>query len=212
MQAKQIRDYPNGLPEPRHLASDHAVKSERGLAHDELADLLGSLRIEPVRSREALIEEVKNFLSERLQNGRREVTDRTLWSYVRYYLTNYDEIRAAVKTKVGASELYENVKVYLCCRIIREYGLNVDPLYAAFGENGSYGRIPDRFTVENLEATATQLILQEMFKGSVGDRGRMHRSDASDARVTVRRGRELGKARPIKKRQINEQKQQEVSR
>lgn len=162
MQANNVRDYPNRLPEPRHVASNLAVKSEKGLARDELADLLGSLWIEPLRSREALVAEVKSFLSERFHNGDDAVSNRALWSYVRYYLTNYDEIRSAVKARVGASELYDNVKVYLCCRIIRAYGLDVDPLYAAFGAAGTYGAIPDRFVVGNLEAATTQLILQEL--------------------------------------------------
>lgn len=178
MGRKQIGDYPNEPSEPRYLVSQSAVDSGRGLTHDELANLLGSLWTEPVRGREALVEEVKSFMSERFQNNDGEVTDRTLWSYVRRYLTNYDEIRAAVKAKVGASELYENVKVYLCCRIIREYGLEVDPLYAAFGEVGTYGVIPDRFIVDNLEATATQLILRELLRGPANSSVRIRRRAA----------------------------------
>lgn len=178
MGVKQMRDYPNRPSESGHLTSEPAANSEKGLSRDELADLLGSLWIEPVRSRKALIEEIKSFLSERFQNGDGVVSDRTLWSYIRRHLTNYDEIRAVLKAKVGASELYENVKVYLCCRIIREFGLEVDPLYAAFGEAGSYGEIPDRFIVDNLEATATQLILQELLRGPVHSGGAIRRSDS----------------------------------
>jgi len=92
--------------------------------------------MEPTPQRQALCEEVRQFLSSRQQNLKGEVPDRSLWLYVRRYLTNYDELRSALKAKVGECELYENVKVYLCCQIIREYGLELDPLYAAFGDLG----------------------------------------------------------------------------
>lgn len=177
---------------------------------EELARLIGSLHMEPAPDRQELCEKVRQCLSARSHHFQGEVSDRMLWFYVRHYFTNYDELLAEVKMKVGASELYANVKVYFCCRIIREYGLEVDPLYAAFGKDGTYGAISGRFIVDNLEATVAQLILEELLKGSVRAQRRAHRSDA---RVIVRRGRELGKARPVdKEHQANEQKQQEVSR
>lgn len=202
MGTKQIREYLDGPPETGHSVSQPAAKSEKGLARDELASLLGSLWIEPVLSRGALIEEVKDFLRERSQNGDSQLTDRTLWSYVRRYLTNYDEIRAAFQAKVGESELYDNVKVYLCCRIIREYGLQVDPVYAAFGESGAYGEIPSRFLVDNLEATATRLILQELLRGSVDSGRKICRPDAGPE---MRGSRWLNGGRPVgKEHQVRE--------
>ena len=66
-----------------------------------------------------------------------------------------------VKGKVWASDLYENVKVYLCCRIIAHYGLEVNPLHAAFGERLSYDEIPERFLLpagEDLEGTVARML------------------------------------------------------
>ncbi|MBI2349523.1 MAG: hypothetical protein HYV05_12830 [Deltaproteobacteria bacterium] len=142
------------------------LEQKRGAVVEELGRLIASLRIEPIPDRRALVEGARQRFSEPGQGySGYEVKGRVLWSYARHCLTNYDQVRAAVKARVGESELYENVKVYLCCRIVREYGLDVDPLYAAFGDNGGYGRIPDRFLVDNLEAAAAQMIFQAFQQG-----------------------------------------------
>lgn len=166
VQIKQRGDRSNAHFAGKFFIPWFPVEPQAGLTRDELANLLGSLRMKPVPDWETLIAEARRFSPDQSDDfSSRDIGGRALWSYVRHHLTNYDEIRAAIKARVGESGLYENVKAYLCCRIIREYGLEVDPLYAAFGENGSYGRIPDRFIVENLEATVAPLILEEFLKG-----------------------------------------------
>ncbi len=152
--------------EPARLSEHNWVKVKRGLSREELLDLLADLSMKRVQDRSAVVEAARRSWSERQAGFNGKITDRLLWSYIRHHLTNYDEILAQIKRRVGESELYENVKVYLCCRIIRNYGLKVDPLYAAFGAAGSYGRVPERFIVENLEAAATEAVLKELLRRS----------------------------------------------
>ncbi len=155
-----------------------AVALTISLGWGELRDLLASLHMRQVPHRSALVEEARRFLPQRGADFNGEITDRVLWSYISRRLTNYNEILEEIRGKVGESELYENVKVYLCCRIIRHYGLQVDPLYAAFGSAGSYGRVPERFIVVNVEAAAAEIVLQELL-GSSDAIIRLHPSIAS---------------------------------
>ena len=147
----------------RRKAAQKAVETKRLSAREEIAALVRKLRMRPIPERARLEQAVRYFLADRYEDYDGEVTEKALCSYIRHNYTNYEEILEQVKGKVGAAELYENVKVYLCCRIIQKYQLDVDPLYDAFGEAIDFFGLPQRFkgykdNIAGLEARVAQLI------------------------------------------------------
>jgi hypothetical protein len=124
--------------QPRKQAAQKAVHTKRETARAEIARLVLSLKLEPIVSRARVRKEVADFF-ERYEDFNGEVTEKALCSYIRHNYTNYEEILSVVKGKVGASDLYVNVKVYLCCRIIAHYGLDVNPLHTAFPDTARAG-------------------------------------------------------------------------
>ncbi len=147
--------------QPRKQAAQKAVHTKRGSAKVQIAKLVRSLELEPIVSRASVRKEAADFFFERYDDFNGEVTEKGLCSFIRHNYTNYEEILYMVKGKVGASDLYVNVKVYLCCRIIAHYGLDVNPLHAAFGERLPYNEIPERFLLpegEDLEAAVARML------------------------------------------------------
>jgi hypothetical protein len=122
--------------EPRKQAAQRAVNTKRETAQMEIARLVHKLELEPIVSRARVRKEAAVFFLSRYEDFSGQVTEKGLCSFIRHNYTNYEEILSAVKGRVGASDLYENVKVYLCCRIITHYGLHVSPLRAAFWRRG----------------------------------------------------------------------------
>ena len=147
--------------QPRKQAAQKAVHTKRESAKVQIAKLVRSLKLEPIVSRASVRKEAAEFFLERYENFNGEVTEKGLCSFIRHNYTNYEEILSVVKGKVGASDLYVNMKVYLCCRIIAHYGLDVNPLHAAFGERLPYNEIPERFLLpedEDLEAAVARML------------------------------------------------------
>ena len=147
--------------QPRKQAAQRAVHTKRESAKVEIARLVRSLELEPITSRARVRKEAAEFFLERYDDFNGEVTEKGLCSFIRHNYTNYEEILSVVKGKVGASDLYVNVKVYLCCRIIAHYGLDVNPLHAAFGERLPYNEIPERFLLpegEDLEVAVARML------------------------------------------------------
>ena len=131
--------------QPRKQSAQKAVHTKRESAKVEIAKLVRRLELEPIISRASVRKEAAAFFYEQYDDFNSGVTEKGLCSFIRHNYTNYEEILSVVKGKVGASDLYVNVKVYLCCRIIAYYGLDVNPLHAAFGERAAYNEIPERF-------------------------------------------------------------------
>ena len=156
--------------QPRKQAAQKAVHTKRESAKIEIAKLVRSLELEPIVSRARVRKEATDFFFERYEDFNGEVTEKGLCSFIRHNYTNYEEILSVVKGKVGASDLYVNVKVYLCCRIVAHYGLDLNPLHAAFpgtarqgrcGERLPYNEIPERFLLpegEDLEAAVARML------------------------------------------------------
>ena len=152
--------------QPRKQAAQKAVHTKRASARVAIAKLVRRLELGPIASRASVRKEAAEFFLERYENFNGEVTEKGLCSFVRHNYTNYEEILSVVKGKVGASDLYVNVKVYLCCRIIAHYGLDVNPLHAAFGEWLPYNEIPERFLLpegEDLKAAVARMLGIEDF-------------------------------------------------
>lgn len=118
--------------QPRKQAAQRAAHTKREMAKAEIAKLVRSLELEPIVSLASVRKEAADFFFERYDDFNGEVTEKGLCSFIRHNYTNYEEILSVVKGKVGASDSYVNVKVYLCCQIIAHYGLDVNPLHAAF--------------------------------------------------------------------------------
>jgi hypothetical protein len=129
----------------RKQKAQKAVHTKREAAKAEIADLVRSLELDPIQSLSKVRKEAAHFFFQCYEDFDGEVTGKGLCSFIRHNYTNYEEILSAVKGKVGASELYENVKDYLCCRIIEHYGLEVNPRQAAFGDQLPHNLIPERF-------------------------------------------------------------------
>jgi hypothetical protein len=156
--------------QPRKQAAQKAVHTKRESAKAEIARLIRGLELEPIVSRARVRKEAAEFFLERYEDFNGEVTEKGLCSFIRHNYTNYEEILSVVKGKVGASDLYVNVKVYLCCRIVAHYGLDLNPLHAAFpgtarqgrcGERLPYNEIPERFLLpagEDLEAAVARML------------------------------------------------------
>jgi hypothetical protein len=139
----------------RRHSAQKAVHTKRDAAKIEIARLVQDLKLGPIASRARVREEAVAFFLLHYGDFSGEVTEKGLCSFIRHNYTNYEEILSMVKGKVGAADLYENVKVYLCCRIITYYGLQVSPLYAAFGAEDVLNQIPERFHLpegEDLQA------------------------------------------------------------
>ncbi len=126
-------------------AARKAVETKRQSAREEIAILVKRLRMKALPERAKLVKQVSHFLMDRYWDWDGEVTEKAICSFIRHNYTNYEEILEKVKGKIGAGDLYLNVKVYLCCRIINTYHLNLEPLYAAFGEEGEFFGLPERF-------------------------------------------------------------------
>ena len=147
--------------QPRKQAAQRAVHTKRESAKVEIAKLVQRLELEPIASRASVRKEAAEFFYEQYEEFNGEVTEKGLCSFIRHNYTNYEEILSIVKGKVGASDLYVNVKVYLCCRIIAHYGLDVNPLHAASGERAACNEIPDRFLLpagEDLETAVAGML------------------------------------------------------
>lgn len=147
--------------QPHKQAAQKAVHTKRESAKAEIAKLVGRLELDPIVSRARVRKEAAEFFLERYDDFNGEVTEKGLCSFIRHNYTNYEEILAVVRGKVGASDLYVNVKVYLCCRIIAHYELDVNPLHAAFGERLPCNEIPERFLLpkgEDLEAAVASML------------------------------------------------------
>jgi len=147
--------------QPRKQAAQRAVHTKRESAKVEIAKLVQRLELEPIASRASVRKEAAEFFYEQYEEFNGEVTEKGLCSFIRHNYTNYEEILSIVKGKVGASDLYVNVKVYLCCRIIAHYGLDVNPLHAGFRERAACNEIPDRFLLpagEDLETAVAGML------------------------------------------------------
>lgn len=147
--------------QPRKQAAQRAIRTKREMARAEIAKHVRSLELEPIVSRAKVRKEAADFFFERYEDFNGEVTEKGLCSFIRHNYTNYEEILSVVKGKVGASDLYVNVKVYLCCRIVAHYGLDVNPLHATFGEQMPYSEIPERFRLpegKDLEAAVARML------------------------------------------------------
>lgn len=146
--------------QPRKQAAQKAVSTKRQSAKVEIAQLVRMLELRPI-NRALVRKEAAEFFYSMYEDFSGEVTEKGLCSFIRHNYTNYEQILSVVKGKVGASDLYQNVKVYLCCRIVAHYRLDINPLYAAFGEQAVYNEIPERFLVadnKGLEAMVAAMI------------------------------------------------------
>lgn len=144
----------------RKDAANKAANTKRRLGRTVVAKVVQGLKLRPIGTPKSVERQAREFFFSMYEDFNGEVTEKGKCAFIRHNFTNYEEILSVVKGKVGASELYENVKVYLCCRIVDHYDLSVDPLYAAFGEAALYNEIPDRFIVPDgkLRSTVATLL------------------------------------------------------
>lgn len=170
--------------QPRKQAAARVVETKRARARAEVSTLVKSLRLRRIVDRAELEEMAIRFYYDRYADFAGELTEKGLCSFIRHNLTNYEDILDAVKGKVGAGELYEDVKVYLCCRIVREYGLTISPLGAAFGDLSLVGGPPKRYQGTCLEARLARLLGLEA-RGN--DQARKAPGEKADEEVPHRR-------------------------
>ena len=116
----------------RKHSAQNAVHAKRASTRVEIAKLVRRLKLEPIAGRASVRKEAAEFFLERYNDFTGEVTEKGLCSYIRHNYTNYEDTLAIAKGDVRASDLYVNMKVYLCCGIIAHYGLDVNPLLAQY--------------------------------------------------------------------------------
>jgi len=114
----------------RKRGAQKSVETKRQKAKVVIARAVACLRMRTLVSREQLEKSANSFYMKTYDNYG-GLTERGLCSYIRHKHTNYERILVLLKGKVGADDLYEAVKIYLCCRIIRAYNLQIHPMKAA---------------------------------------------------------------------------------
>ena len=122
-----------GRAESRQISATQAIHTKTQKAVVVAKKLLEGLKIERLPMKQ-VSRQAFEFYSGRYEDFD-GLSDKAMCSYIRHNLTNYDEILDSLKGKVGMGVLYNQVKLFLCTRIIREYGLEIDPVYAATGDS-----------------------------------------------------------------------------
>jgi hypothetical protein len=121
----------------RRQAADKAVATKTIQGHKLVEESARQLVMKPIPKRSDLVEEIAIFQIDRYGSTGGGINERAICSHIRHSYTNYERLLESFKGKVGALKLYEPFKVYLCCRIIEQYGLSASPVVAAFGKEQS---------------------------------------------------------------------------
>jgi hypothetical protein len=116
----------------RQTSASKALATKTAKAVTIAKNLLLTLKIERL-SEETIVRRAEAYYRNKYWDFD-GLTEKAVCSYVRHNLTNYNQILDTLKGKVGMGVLYEQVKLYLCTRIIRLYELDIDPEYAATGD------------------------------------------------------------------------------
>lgn len=145
--------------EVRKGSASKATWTKREATRRDLARHLQDLRMDPAPRRQDLVTETRQFIYERHGSIPEEVSEKAICSHLRHDYTNYDELLAAVEGRVGLGEFYAAVKLVFCCRIVKHYGLRINPLVAAFG---SVEEAPDWLRRGDPEAAAQKLLGTEV--------------------------------------------------
>lgn len=121
---------------------------------NRLIEALTHFRMYPIPAYRILVQQVRNFQHQRYGIALHSdlVTDKAVCSYIRHGYTNYESILRSTYDIVGSSPMYELVKIYLCCKIVKRYKLKLNPVYAATGTNAYDAEIADSKDVEGLIA------------------------------------------------------------
>ncbi len=123
------------------------------------APLIGRLRMKSAPCRNTLIEQVS--AAQLVQyDSCHEVTERALCSHLRHGYTNYNRILTALEKQGVLGEVYYTLKVYLCCRVIKRYGLEIHPAVAAFTRDSLLhfqAALPHLFTLFDVTATLDEI-------------------------------------------------------
>lgn len=76
------------------------------------------------------------------------ITEKGLCAYIRHHRSNYDEVLGQISGGTDlantAGDTYADLKVHLCCRIVRKYALTLSPCEAAF-DTRTRSSWPERF-------------------------------------------------------------------
>lgn len=105
----------------RRLAARQGTETRRATARAEVEQMLNGLVMYPVPRRRALIAETRDFLFDRYRDFDGFVSDRALRAHIRHTYTNYEEICAAIRGKVGTTALYWEVRDTLDKRMEEAY-------------------------------------------------------------------------------------------
>ncbi len=134
----------------RKKHAQQAIKTKRANSKQEIAKLLKELEIKPTPP--SIEDEAFSFFQSHYEDFNGILTAKGLCSYIRHNYTNYHTILNAIKGKVGAGDLYQNAKLYLCCVIVRQFNLSVHPADAAGTTNYTIDTDP-----QILEANLTKM-------------------------------------------------------
>lgn len=121
-------------------------KERRKIKREKLIQRLVKLAMRDLPDEATLELELVAHHQRKYHKKPKVITPRAICSFIRHFYTNYDQVMIAITGGAAHGELYQDLKLYLCCLIIRHYGLSVDPLDAAFGPYP-----PARYPRSNLE-------------------------------------------------------------
>lgn len=137
-----ITDHPDLIAQAqiRKAAARKAVETKRNNTTSYLRLMLKKVALRPTPPKE----ELRAYLCWKFERNYPEfnglITERALCSHIRHAYTSYDQIMTHLYRKVGKGQIYMDVKVYLCCMVVRAYDLKVDPVFAAFGKDPTIDR------------------------------------------------------------------------
>lgn len=129
------RHYGRLKPKPRPVIL--AAPSLLELRLQRVRERLREFRLEPGLPFGQLVKLATQSRRQRRQKKRR-LNAFDLCAYVRHMRSNYIWILNGLQRTPRENECYRWVKLWVCCQIIRQYGLRLDPVYAAYG-TADYG-------------------------------------------------------------------------
>jgi len=113
--------------------------------------------VQALPSLDGLVTRARTALNERDGGLAGESAERAIFTYLLETVTDYPQLARLLNRLDAGFELAAAVRIYVYCRVIRQYQLALDPLEVAF-PSGARGTLPAAFTAGEPEAVAAAML------------------------------------------------------
>lgn len=108
-----------------------AITTKRNATRQKVITLLQRLDMRPLPTQAVLVHRVSDFILARYGEWPSYPTQKAICSFIRHAYTNYETILHELSGMVGNGDYFYSIKLYLCCRIVKRYALDIHPRAAA---------------------------------------------------------------------------------